>query len=303
MQDEQVNWEPAERAGVKITVRRLDLIGGNKGFKLALNLERAADLPSKSLLTFGGPWSNHLHATALAGKEAGIRTIGIVRGGEVETPTLRDCRAAGMELVPVSRAEYAERYEEHCIARLRDRFGRPWVVPEGGANVLGLQGCQNMLHATETWDAILVAAGTGTTAGGMALRTGGAAPLIAVSALKGVDHRPSVEQLLHWSLGDPEWAKELSDSITWWSDAHAGGFGKMNEQVRKDWLEWEDQTDIPLDRVYTSKLISRLKNELQLPENERFAGLKKGGRVLVIHTGGLQGNRSENSGDFEAASA
>ena len=303
MQDERVKWEPAERAGVEVTVRRLDLIGGNKGFKLALNLERALDMPSKSLLTFGGPWSNHLHATALAGQAAGVRTIGIVRGGEIETPTLRDCRSAGMELVPVSRAEYADRHDEHFLGVLRDRFARPWVVPEGGANVLGLQGCQHILQAHETWDAILVAAGTGTTAAGMALRMGGNAPLIAVSALKGVDHRPAVKQLLHWALGDLEWAHELSEGITWWNDAHAGGFGKLNDRVREDWLQWEDQTRIPLDRVYTAKLISRLKSELQLPENHRFAGMGTGSRVLVIHTGGLQGNRSEKRGDFEAGSA
>ena len=296
MLDERATWGPAEDAGVEVTVRRLDRVGGNKGFKLALNVERALALPSRALLTFGGAWSNHLHATAWAGKAAGVRTVGIVRGGEVETVTMRECREAGMELVPVSRAEYAERGEEAYLAGLRNRFGRPWVVPEGGANVLGLQGCQGILRADEAWDAVVVAAGTGTTLGGMALRTGGAAPLVAVSALKGVDHRPAVERLLHWSVGDAEWAAEMLEGVTWWTDAHAGGFGKLDERVRADWAEWEGQTQIPLDRVYTAKLISRLKTELARPESERHTGMRRGCRVLVIHTGGLQGNRSDGGG-------
>ena len=300
MQDEPATWKPADRAGVEVVVRRLDRIGGNKSFKLALNLERALALPSRALLTFGGPWSNHLHAAALAGKAAGVRTIGIVRGGEMETATMRDCLAAGMEWVPVSRTEYAARREEAYLAGLRDRFGRPWVVPEGGANVLGLQGCQSILAPGESWNAVLVAAGTGTTAGGLALRTGGRVPLIAVSALKGVDHGPDVSQLLHWSIGDVDWAEELAASITWWTDAHAGGFGKMNDQVQRDWEEWESQTQIPLDRVYTAKLISRLKSELERPELERHPGIRRGSRLLFIHTGGLQGNRSTRGGDLEA---
>ena len=300
MVDERATWGPAERAGVEVFVRRLDRVGGNKGFKLALNMERALATPSRALLTFGGPWSNHLHATALAGKAAGVRTIGIVRGGEVETDTMRDCREAGMDLVPVGRAEYAERGEEAYLAGLRERFGRRWVVPEGGANVLGLQGCQGVLAADEAWDAVVVAAGTGTTVGGMALRTGGALPLVAVSALKGVDHRPAVHRLLHWAVGDAEWAEELLAGVTWWTDAHAGGFGKLDDRVRADALEWAGQTQIPLDRVYTAKLISRLKTELERPESARHPRMRRGARLLVIHTGGLQGNRSEKGGGFDA---
>lgn len=292
MLDERVLWEPAQRAGVELTVRRFDRVGGNKGFKLALNLERALALPSRALLTFGGPWSNHLHATALAGQAAGVRTIGVVRGGEVETPTMRDCREAGMELVCVSRAEYAERGEEAYLAGLRDRFGRPWVVPEGGANVLGLQGCQGMIEPGEQWDAVVVAVGTGTTLGGLALRTGGAVPLVGVSALKGVDHGPAVARLLEWAIGDAEWAAELMEPVTWWTDAHAGGFGKLNERVRADWRDWEDQTHIPLDRIYTAKLISRLRTEWARPPAQRHPGMRPGSRICVLHTGGLQGNRS-----------
>ena len=292
MQDELVHWGPAIQAGVTVHVRRLDLLDGNKGFKLQLNLERALAMPSKSLLTFGGPWSNHLHATAKLGAQAGLRTIGLVRGGETDTVTLQDCRSMGMELVKISRTEYAQKLEESYLAQLRDRFQRPWIVPEGGANTYGLQGCQGIVRREEDWDAILVSVGTGTTLGGIVLKTGGNARIVGVSALKGVNHQAQVARLLHWSVGDEEWVEELLNQVTWWTDAHAGGFGKMNARVAQDWKEWEGETGIPLDRVYTAKLISRLKAELVRPVAERSAWMKPGARLLVIHTGGLQGNRS-----------
>lgn len=301
----ELEWSHARKAGVSLSIRRLDeavdWAPGNKAWKLQWQLEKAQQMPSKALLTFGGPWSNHLHATAMAGKKHGIRTIGVVRGERSEidlTPTLRDCQEWGMRLVFVSRAEYAEKTSDFFLAWLRDSFGNPWIVPEGGANDIGLMGCQSIIQPDDLarpWDAIVVAAGTGTTAAGMALALRGTSPLYACSALKGLDHAPLVQEQLSRALNDDRWAHEVANAITWWNDAHLGGFAKSSPDLRFFMDRWTRETGVPLDRVYTGKMLFKIHHVLAQASENRPKGWQHGCRVLVIHTGGLQGNRSMDS--------
>jgi 1-aminocyclopropane-1-carboxylate deaminase len=293
--DQTFDW-----LGREFVMRRLDLgdvaAPGNKWYKLRLNIERAERQPSRALLTFGGPFSNHLLATARTCAEHGLAAIGIVRGGEVETPVMRACEAAGMTLQPVSRAEYGLKTDPDYLHALREAWGNPWIVPEGGANDLGVHGAQD-LYSTEdqTWDAILVPVGTGTTLAGMALKSGGAAPIVGVSALKGVDHAAEVQALLARTVGDHEWAGELLRNTTWWTDAHEGGFGKMSPELEAFLPAFQASTGIPLDRVYTGKMMLRLKRELERPASERLPALNGSGRILILHTGGVDPLRKPGS--------
>ena len=293
--DQTFDW-----LGRSFVMRRLDLgnvaAPGNKWYKLRLNIERAERQPSRALLTFGGPFSNHLLATARACAEHGLAAIGIVRGGEVETPVMRACEAAGMTLQPVSRAEYALKTNPDYLHALRDAWDNPWIVPEGGANDLGVHGAQDLyLPEDQTWDAIFLPIGTGTTLAGMALKSGGSAPIVGVSALKGVDHATEVQTLLSHTVGDREWAGELLRNVIWWTDAHEGGFGKMSPELEAFLPTFQAATGIPLDRVYTGKMMLRLSKELQRPPAERLPALNGSGRILILHTGGIHPLRNPGS--------
>tara|TARA_B110000285_G_scaffold201421_1_gene236056 strand:+ start:188 stop:1276 length:1089 start_codon:yes stop_codon:yes gene_type:complete len=301
---ERISWSVAEQAGVDLWVRRLDQIPGpspgNKAYKLHWHLEKAARTFSKSLLTFGGPWSNHLHAVAAAGHARGIRTIGVVRGERPQnedqlTDTLRDCEAWGMTLLFVSRAEYNEKHTDFFKAWLRDEFNNPWIVPEGGADALGVMGSQKIIEPRDIespWDAILVSAGTGATAAGLAIAMKGASPLVVCSALKGWRPLEAIETLIASTLNDEVWAHELMDNIHAWEDAHEGGFAKRTPELMACLTSWEDETGLQLDALYTGKLVLALSRILisNSPSRPRF--LASGSRILLMHTGGLQGNRS-----------
>jgi 1-aminocyclopropane-1-carboxylate deaminase/D-cysteine desulfhydrase-like pyridoxal-dependent ACC family enzyme len=276
------------------TIRRLDLLDpegaqGNKAFKLRLNLERAAAQPSRTLLTFGGPFSNHLLATAIACQRAGIRAIGIVRGGDPETEVMAVCRNAGMTLIPVSRATYREKTDPDFLNRLRAEHGNPWIVPEGGSNDLGIHGAQDILcdSDVERFDVVVVAVGTGTTLAGMAIRAAGRLPILGVSALKGVDHASEVSRLLGRTLGDAEWAEELLQPVRWWRDAHEGGFGQKTAELQQFIATFHRDHGIPLDRVYTGKLMLRLHREWLKPLPAQEPLVRRGNRILIIHTGGM----------------
>lgn len=285
--DQPLVWQ-----GHHLTLRRLDemkvVSPGNKWFKLRYNLERALLQPSKSLLTFGGPHSNHLLATSRACSEVQIRCIGVVRGGEVETPVMKACRNAGMTLIPISRSLYKEKSDPDFLNSLRVEWNNPWVVPEGGANEFGVHGAQDILHKSDQqFDCIVLSVGTGTTLAGMALKCDGEIPFIGVSALKGVHHESEVIKLLHRTTGDLNWSKHLLRKVTWWTDAHTGGFGKMNPELVRFMTSFVQDTQIPLERVYTAKTFLRLQKELEKPIPERHPFIQQNSRILVVHTGGI----------------
>ncbi|MGB1076015.1 MAG: 1-aminocyclopropane-1-carboxylate deaminase/D-cysteine desulfhydrase [Flavobacteriales bacterium] len=261
---------------------------GNKWFKLRYNLERALLQPSKSLMTFGGPHSNHLLATARACSEVQIRCFGVVRGGEVETPVMKACRNAGMTLIPISRSLYSEKTDPDFLNTLRNTWNNPWVVPEGGANDLGVHGAQDILQMSDQhWDCIVLSVGTGTTLAGMALKCDGEIPIIGISALKGVQHETEVMNLLHRTTSDLNWSKQLLRNVTWWTDAHTGGFGKMTPELEHFMAAFQKDTQVPLERVYTAKMFLRLQKEMEKPVSERHPFIQPNSRILVLHTGGI----------------
>ena len=136
------------------------------------------------------------------------------------------------------------------------------------------------------WEAVVVSAGTGATAAGLLIGLKGSAPLHVASALKGLDMTGAIQDQLNYALNDPEWSREMMADCHVWEDAHAEGFGKIGTDVTELIAAWEAETGIEIDGVYTAKTLMRLKSAWA--HNDRW----RGRRVLFVHTGGLQGNRS-----------
>lgn len=259
--------------GYQIGVLRLDLIhpeiSGNKWFKLNYNIELAQKENKDTIITFGGAFSNHIAATAVACKLAGLKSIGIIRGEETSAgnPTLSLAKQNGMELLFVSRDEYSQKTDTGYLQRLRYMYPEAYVVPEGGDNRLGQKGCEEILiDEMSEYHTIFCAFGTGTTFKGLA------------KSLKSSQHLFGVNVLKYEAQ-----SSEPQTSIL--NDYHFGGYAKHTDALLdfKSWFEKKYQ--ITLDYVYTAKLFYAAFN---LMNQDR---LDKQKPVLIIHSGGLQGNR------------
>ena len=255
------------------------LVSGNKWFKLKYNLEAAGNKP---IVTFGGAWSNHIHATAAACKMIGKPCTGIIRGERPQqlSTTLQDALQLGMQLMFVSREEYRNIKDGH--ADLKDILKSPgntaYIIPEGGHNALGIKGCEEILSLTDTssFTHIICAVGTGTTMAGLINST--QQQVIGISALKGAySLNTEIEDMLnvippaHWQL---------------LHDFHEGGFGRISPALIAFMQDFLGQTGIPLDRAYTGKMMYAVQ---QLLAKNFFP---PGSHLLLLHSGGLQGNAS-----------
>jgi 1-aminocyclopropane-1-carboxylate deaminase len=277
-----------ERQGIRVLVKREDLnhpfVSGNKWWKLKYNLEDALRQGHETLLTFGGAYSNHIFATAAAGKELGLKTIGIIRGEEVLplNHTLSFAESCGMKLHYISREAYRKKAELDFIKQLRDQFGNFYLIPEGGTNELAVKGCAEFaeqLNNEIDFDYLCLSIGTGGTMAGMIEGTNSSKYLIGFSSLKGGEFlveeakRMTSPEKTNWSVN---------------SDYHFGGYGKTPSKLKNFITEINDIHQLPLDIVYTSKMFFGV---LDLITKGYF---KKGSTLLVLHTGGLQGNPNEN---------
>jgi 1-aminocyclopropane-1-carboxylate deaminase len=284
-------WIPSE---VTVHMLRLDalhpLISGNKWFKLKYNLEQAH---GNTLVTLGGPWSNHLHAVAAACKWYAIPCIGIIRGekGEQLSVTLQDCVDLGMELQFVSRSLYKDLdAAAQGLSTFPPAYTNPnyYWIPSGGFNEAGVQGAGSILEnvSWQDYTHILLPVGTGTTLAGILKATSQATKpieIIGISALKGAfDIEDKVRQQV--------FLEDRPFQIL--HDYHWGGFAKTPLPLVAFMNTFYEQSGIPTDRVYTSKMVFALQDLLQKDT------IPSGSRVLMIHTGGLQGNRSFNKGAF-----
>ena len=172
---QEVNDPILKDSGVRLLIKRDDLIheqiSGNKWRKLKYNISEAVQQNHHTILTFGGAYSNHISATAFACKKVGLESIGIIRGEDDSTnPTLNFARENGMQLEFVSREDYRRKNEDDFLDELEQRFGRFFLVPEGGANGLGVRGCAEILsEVEEQFDIVCCSAGTGTTLAGLAI--------------------------------------------------------------------------------------------------------------------------------------
>ncbi len=284
-------------AGVELLVRRDDLLdkqlSGNKFYKLFFNLHEASKKRISTLLSFGGAYSNHLHALAAAGQRYGFRTIGVVRGERPAqlNPTLADAEKWGMQLVFISRKEYGDKHESPIIDALHNQFGEFYSIPEGGANLAGAQGMQLLGRALEQqvkadYTAVCLPCGTGTSLAGLAAGISQEKQALGFSCLKGDGNLGgNIAHYYRQLFSDRLWV----DAPGNWrliSGFHAGGYAKRPpDYLFRFWHAFEQETGLLLDPVYTLKMFWAIHC---LAQQGYWA---RGSRVIAIHTGGLQGRR------------
>ncbi|WP_430615618.1 1-aminocyclopropane-1-carboxylate deaminase/D-cysteine desulfhydrase [Flavobacterium sp. JP2137] len=256
-------------------------ISGNKFRKLKYNFLRARAYGCKTILTFGGAFSNHIAATAAAGKAYGFKTIGIIRGEELadkylENPTLRKAAANGMSFEFISREAYRLKATPLFIEDLQREFGAFYLIPEGGTNSLAVKGCEEILKAADQeFDYICSAVGTGGTLAGLINTAGQGQRVLGFPALKGDFLTAEVRK---FARGD-QW--ELI------GDYHFGGYAKTTPVLLDFLSDFYARTGILLDPVYTGKMVFGI---VDLIDKGCFP---QGAKILAIHTGGLQGWNSK----------
>lgn len=266
---------------ISITIKREDLlhpvVSGNKFRKLKYNLLQAKAENKKTLLTFGGAFSNHIAAVAFAAQEQGLQSIGIIRGDELgdkieSNPTLQFAQECGMQLEFVSREDYRLKKEPSFLKNLEQQFGDFYLVPEGGTNALAIKGCQEILTPEDSsFDYICCAVGTGGTISGIINSALPHQKVLGFPALKGDFLQDEIRifvQNENWEL------------IT---DYHFGGYGKVNEDLIHFINQFYIENQIPLDPVYTGKMVFGV---MDLIQKNYFPAHSN---ILLIHTGGLQG--------------
>ena len=265
---------------VRLFIKRIDkihpFVSGNKWFKLKYNLLEAKKQGLNTLLTFGGAYSNHISATAFAAKEKGISSIGIIRGEEhlPLNPTLRFAIDNGMKLHYISRSNYKEKTSANFLEALKNQFGDFYLIPEGGSNVLAIQGTAEILDANDTHDFVCCAVGTGVTIAGIINTSTDKQTVIGFPAIKGFyELKKDIES----------WTKKKNWKLV--NDYFCGGYAKVNKELIDFINSFYKEQKIPLDAVYTGKMMLGI---LDLITKDYFP---KGSSILAIHTGGLQGNK------------
>ena len=285
-ENQQIFLPILEEKKVELFIKREDkihpFVSGNKFRKLKYNLAEAKNQKNEIVLTFGGAFSNHIVATAVAGKLSGLKTIGIIRGDELgkdlantlsKNSTLREAHNNGMQFLFISRSEYREKTSKEFIQNLKNQLGDFYLIPEGGTNKLAIKGCEEILtEKDENFNYICSAIGTGGTISGLINSTKNHQKVIGFPALKGdfleKEINPFAKRNDNWNLE---------------TEYHFGGYGKYNSELIRFINEFKEQTNIPLDPIYTGKMLFGILDMIaknQFPENSK---------ILAIHTGGLQG--------------
>jgi D-cysteine desulfhydrase len=286
---QKLNHPTCRQKTVSVDVLRLDeihpVVSGNKWFKLKYHLAEAINNNKKGILTFGGAWSNHLHAAAYLCRECSIQSVGIIRGEEPKqlSQTLRDIKALGMQLRFTSRDEYAKLTSD-------EEFDEPGyqVVPEGGRSGNGVKGAAEIadLIPLNNYNYIVCATGTATMMAGLAKASLPGQTIIGISSLKIADRQ-------HNDLVDlvKKYDEKSNAQIIY--DYHFGGYGKSNPDLIAFMNDLFVEHQIPTDLIYTCKLLF---GTLDLVSKDFFP---HGSNICVIHSGGLQGNRSVPAGTLK----
>ncbi|MDH5184263.1 MAG: pyridoxal-phosphate dependent enzyme [Gammaproteobacteria bacterium] len=269
--------------GVELAIKREDMlhpvVSGNKWRKLKYNMLEARKQGYKTLLSFGGAYSNHIHALAGVGRELDVTTIGLIRGESFanDNPTLSYARHCGMQLYFVDRATYRRRHEPDYIEELMQRFGPCYLLPEGGSNLLAVKGVAELWQeVSEPFDYVAVAAGTGATAAGVISGAPLATEIRVFAVLKGAGFlRNEISGYLDEMGYTTPW--RLHDNY------HFGAYARISPQLVAFMDRFEALHQIPLDPVYTAKMLYGVYDQI------RQGAIPPGSRVLAIHTGGLQG--------------
>lgn len=287
---QEITIESFSKRGISLFVKRDDLIdpeiSGNKWRKLKYNIALCESKKKGGILTFGGAYSNHLVATAAACKIANLRSIGLVRGEELNSDsnsTLQRCKELGMELIFISREEYTMRSDKAYHETIGADYPSFQLVPEGGANYYGMVGCQEILSEIDkSVNHIFLAQGTTTTSCGIVFGSRENQQIHVVPALKGFDSIAEMNSLFSKTGIDKETIANLMERIVVHSDAHFGGYAKHTTELIEFIRSFYREHEIQLDPIYTGKAMFELMRQLESSEFDNST-------VLFIHTGGLQG--------------
>ena len=279
----KINDPLLDQFEIELWMKRDDLlhpiISGNKWRKLKYSLDHALSSGADTIISMGGAYSNHLHALAYAGKALELQTIGLIRGEQPEmlTPTLSDMKNWGMELKFVSRSDYRLLRQYKGCHDLPGLKPQQYWLPEGGAQTLALKGVAELVNEIDVlYDILCAPCGTGATLAGIIDAVPGPVSVIGFAALKNAGFLQT------------DVASLLPQPCTNWQinlDYHFGGFAKTNAELMAFIANFEFKTGIPLEPVYTGKMMYAL---YDLITKHTF---KPGQRIIAVHTGGLQGKR------------
>lgn len=270
---------------VRLFIKREDLIhpqiSGNKYWKLFYNinnyLERQPENPL--IITFGGAFSNHISAVSAVGKLSNIKTLGVIRGEELENkwrdnPTLIFAKRNGMNLKFVTREEY--RHKEKLSEFLQQEFPDSLIIPEGGTNPNAVQGVKMMLNnETKDFDYLCTAVGTGGTVAGISQFCEENQKVVGFKVVEDSSLENRISEL-------------TSRRNFHLKDAVFGGYGKINDENVRFINDFKDQFGLPLDPIYTGKMMQKV---FEMIDEGYFPD---GSRILCFHTGGLQGIEGAN---------
>ncbi|HIK68511.1 MAG TPA: pyridoxal-phosphate dependent enzyme [Pseudomonadales bacterium] len=257
---------------------------GNKYYKLSANLASIKQKNIATVVSFGGAWSNHLLCLARLGKQAGLNTVGVVRGEQAAqlTAMLADARELGMRLVFVSRAAYRRKAGPELMQQLESEFGDFAVLPEGGSNELAVLGCMQIVsdlarHGVD-YDALVLPVGTGGTLAGLVRGVDRPCDIFGISVLKGAY---SLDDEVRCLIG-----AAMPEQVRWQllHDHHGGGYARCSPALMQFVQMAERRWGVLLDPVYSGKALMAT---MQL----RATGALSGKKTVFIHTGGLQGRR------------
>ncbi|WP_292891836.1 pyridoxal-phosphate dependent enzyme [Nonlabens sp.] len=277
---------------IEVDIKREDLlhqqVSGNKLRKLKYNLLEAQKQGEQPILTFGGAFSNHIAATAAAGKLLGLPTIGVIRGEELgedlnktfaHNSTLKNAHKNGMQLHFVSREAYREKDTKAFQLQMEAIFGSYYYIPEGGTNSLAVKGTEEILTEQDKtyYHIICVAAGTGGTAAGIINSATADQKIIVFSALKGAFMKKEIEK--YTLRRDFQVVNEMT--FGGYAKSDDGLIDYMNTRFRES-VTKENPRGIPLEPIYTAKMMYGIEQMVE-------SGVIKGKtRILAVHTGGLQ---------------
>jgi len=290
---QKVALKELEAKNIDLYIKRDDMIhpdvSGNKWRKLKFNIQQARFKGRNKIITFGGAHSNHIAATAKAAEIYGLESIGIIRGEDADfhNKTLSFARSCGMKLIAVSRSEYRNSDTWDYKESLKQKFGNFYLIPQGGANFYGVNGCIEIMSEIVDEldpDALFVPCGTATTLSGMILGNKNQKKIFGVSALKGGDFlMDDVRKNLMSVYSDKETVNYSLRNVSLLTDYHFGGFAKVNRELIAFMRNFYEQTGIKLDPIYTSKTVFAMLEKVRAKHN------KMPEKWVLIHTGGLQG--------------
>jgi 1-aminocyclopropane-1-carboxylate deaminase/D-cysteine desulfhydrase-like pyridoxal-dependent ACC family enzyme len=279
---------------VSVHLLRCDLydleVPGNKFWKMKYNLEEMHKLGQDQLVTFGGAFSNHIAATAAAGKKFGFKTTGIIRGEQHAgvNHTLSRASALGMDLKFIDRETYRQWKQGKVDLKEYLGFRDFYLLPEGGSNVLAVDGCSEILPMNSArFNVIACPVGTGSTLAGIIVSSDSNQRIMGFSSLKNGQYlKDEIQDLL--KKYDEKHGSHHAKKKNWQliHDHHFGGFAKVTNELIDFFTTFRKEQGVELDLIYTAKMMFGLK---QMIRQDNF---QKNEKILAIHTGGQQGNVS-----------